>query len=129
MKGALIVSFCPSMALYLAQYKYSKAFCGMEEYGLAYNVLHFLGLWLVTDFYEFFYHWIGHVSSAAWANHKSHHKFSNPSPFAVIADDAVDQVFRSLPLLAFPILIPVNIELLFAQWAVIFYIYGTYLHW
>mmetsp|Transcript_660 Transcript_660/g.792 ORF Transcript_660/g.792 Transcript_660/m.792 type:complete len:305 (-) Transcript_660:137-1051(-) len=129
-KGTFIVTFCPSLALYLAKFKLSKAYCGItDEYDLQYNVIQFFVLWLVTDFYEFFYHWIGHTFDAAWDNHKSHHKFSNPSPFAVIADDAIDQLFRSAPLLVFPLIAPVNIEVMFAQWAIIFYMYGTYLHW
>ena len=49
-----------------------------------------------SDFYEFFYHRLGHVNFTFWQQHKHHHVFYNPSPFSVIADEWVDQV-RDLP--------------------------------
>jgi lathosterol oxidase len=51
------------------------------------------------------------------------------SPFAVIADEYVDQFMRSAPLLVFPLLVPINMDVMFFQWAVFFYGYGVYLHW
>ncbi|CAF4850244.1 unnamed protein product, partial [Rotaria socialis] len=60
---------------------------------------------------------------------KSHHQFFNPTPFAVIADEYLDQFVRALPLLILPALIPVNMDLLFFQFATFFYGYGIYLHW
>ncbi|CAM9441127.1 unnamed protein product, partial [Chrysoparadoxa australica] len=68
-------------------------------------------------------------SQIFWAQHRHHHVFFNPSPFAVIADEYVDQFCRSAPLLLFPLLMPVNIDLLFFQFGLFFYIYGCYLHW
>ena len=50
-------------------------------------------------------------------------------PFAVIADEYVDQFMRSSPLLLFPLLVPINMDIMFFQWAVFFYGYGVYLHW
>jgi lathosterol oxidase len=60
-----------------------------------------------------------------WDQHKHHHVFFNPSPFSVIADEYVDQFFRATPLLFFPLLVPVNLDLLFFQYAFVFYIYGA----
>jgi lathosterol oxidase len=48
-----------------------------------------------------------------WEIHRHHHKFYNPSPFAVIADEAPDQLVRALPLLVLPIVMPMNMDLLF----------------
>ena len=53
----------------------------------------------------------------------------NPSPFSVISDEAADQLVRTAPLILLPWLMPANIDLLFAQFAVLFYGYGVYLHW
>lgn len=36
---------------------------------------------------------------------------------------------RSLPLLVIPMIIPVNMDLLFIQYGMFFYVYGVYLHW
>ena len=131
-KGAVIGTFFPALALFLAQTNspYTKGYCGMtEERGVMYHVVQFAVMFVVTDFYEFFYHHLGHTIERCWDQHKSHHQFYNPSPFAVIADDFVDQVFRAGPMFVYPMLMPVNIDLMFAQWGTLFYIYGTYLHW
>merc|ERR1712029_544211 len=50
------------------------------------------------------------------------------SPFAVIADEWIDQLMRSLPLFLIPLVMPVNMDMLFFTYAVFFYFYGVYLH-
>ena len=45
------------------------------------------------------------------------------------ADEWADQFMRSLPLLVIPMLIPVNMDMLFIQYGLMFYGYGVYLHW
>ena len=56
-------------------------------------------------------------------------QFYNPSPFAVIADEYLDQFVRASPLLWLPCLMPINMDMLFALFGAFFYGYGTYLHW
>jgi len=89
----------------------------------------FFLVWIGVDFYEFSYHRLGHTIDYFWNIHKPHHRFFNPSPFAVIADEAPDQFSRAFPLLFVPLLIPINMDLLFFEFAAFFYLYGTYLHW
>ena len=43
-----------------------------------------------------------------WSRHRHHHVFSNPSLFAVIADDYLDQCVRAAPMLVLPALFPIN---------------------
>ena len=45
------------------------------------------------------------------------------------ADEWADQFMRSLPLLVIPMLIPVNMDMMFIQYGMMFYGYGVYLHW
>jgi len=71
---------------------------------------------------------MGHRFSFMWAAHKTHHTLYNPTPFATIADDMLDQFLRAAPLLFFPIIMPINIDLMFAQFTIFFYAYGVYLH-
>lgn len=128
-KGMLSATLCPSLSLYLAQNGYSKAYCGVaEEYGWGYLTLSFFALVAIADFWEFFYHWCGHKFDSMWAIHRHHHKFWNPSPFAVIADEYADQFARALPLLLFPLAVPLNMDMLFFTFGVFFYAYGVYLH-
>ena len=136
LKGILLGTCCPAAAIYLAQHSsWSKAYCGAYEGGdsrfgpIGYNVVQFFVLWAVSDFFEFFYHWMGHYFTTLWTFHKAHHRFFNPTPFAVIADEYVDQFVRSSPLVWLPMLAPVNMDILFGLFAIFFYGYGTYLHW
>ncbi|CAF0935087.1 unnamed protein product [Rotaria sordida] len=72
---------------------------------------------------------MGHTIDMLWNVHKSHHQFYNPTPFAVIAEDYVDQIVGASPLVFIPALVPINMDLLFFQFAIFFYGYGVYLHW
>lgn len=129
-KGLCSATVAPSITLYtLDSWDANQGFCGTsDQYNGWYHAYLFVMIWVVSDFYEWGYHQLGHRYAFFWQHHRHHHKFYNPSPFAVIADEYVDQAARSLPLLAFPLAIPVNVELLFMIYGVFFYGYGTYLH-
>jgi len=129
LKGLYSSTFCPALALFLSQHGYSQAYCGVENYGVGYLIGSFFFTWIFTDFWEFYYHRQGHTRVAFWNNHRFHHQFYNPSPFAVISDEWVDQFARSLPLLILPLMMPINMDMLFLQYGVFFYGYGCYLHW
>src|SRR4051812_17283843 len=129
LKGCVTATICPAIALSAAQHGWGRAYCGVGPYGVGWLVTSFFIIWIGTDFFEFAYHRLGHVWRFAWKEHRAHHVFHNPSPFAVIADNPIDQLVRSLPMAAFPLLMPMNMDLLFAVFAVFFYGYGTYLHW
>ncbi len=47
----------------------------------------------------------------------------------MISDEWADQIVRTAPLLVWPLLMPTNMNLLFAQFSLMFYAYGVYLHW
>lgn len=115
-KGIVTAAFCPALSLYLAQHKLSKGYCGAPEgYGYGYMAFTFVTTWIVSDFFEFFYHYLGHSYDQLWNVHKYHHYFWNPSPFAVVADEYLDQLVRASPLLIYPLLFPINIDMLFFQ--------------
>jgi len=128
LKGMLCATFCPALSLELAHHGVSQAFCGWGDKSLMYHVGTFLFCWVVSDLFEFSYHRLGHVDLRFWQHHRHHHVFHNPSPFSVIADEPIDQIFRSSPLLILPLLMPINMDLLFLQFGLFFYTYGVYLH-
>jgi lathosterol oxidase len=130
LKSICVATLCPAASLYLAQSGRSRAYCGDPlQKGVLHHALQLAAIWVATDFFEWAYHYVGHSFAFTWANHKAHHRYFNPSPFAVIADDFIDQFVRSLPLVLFPLAFDVNIDLLFVAFAIIFYGYGTVLHW
>jgi len=128
-KGLMAGTFAPSMSLYLSQHGMSYAYCGVGEFGWLYLLVTFFVCWIVADLFEFSYHYLGHSVSWMWQVHRHHHRFYNPSPFSVIADEPVDQFVRAMPMLLFPLVAPVNMDLLFSLFGVFFYAYGVYLHW
>ncbi len=129
LKGLYTATLCPALALHLVDAGWSKAYGGLGGHSVGYLVFTFFVVWVGSDFYEFAYHRLGHTVGVFWKQHKGHHVFFNPSPFAVIADDHVDQLLRSAPLLFIPMIMPVNMDLLFLTYGAFFYGYGVYLHW
>lgn len=125
-KSALAGAFCPALGLYLSSHGYAQAYCGWA--GWQTEARNFMTIWILTDFWEFFYHWCGHYFDKAWTVHRHHHVFYNPTPFAVIADEYMDQIWRTLPLVVFPMIWPINMDLMLLQFAVFFYAYGLVLH-
>ena len=114
-KSIMTATLCPAASVCLAYRGIGKAFCGDGGYGWMYHAACFLGVMIATDYWEFQYHWLGHRYHFFWNQHKAHHVFFNPSPFAVVADEFVDQFVRAGPLLVFPLLVPLNIDLMFFE--------------
>jgi len=129
LKGLFVANICPAFTLYLMQHNLSKGYCGLGNYSVTYLIGSFFFAWIFSDFFEFFYHYCGHKFSLLWNVHKHHHVFANPSPFAVIADEYLDQFARAAPLVILPLIMPINMDLLFLTYSIFFYGYGVYLHW
>jgi lathosterol oxidase len=115
LKGILSGTFCPSLTLYLMSKQKLKGYCGIDQYGWKYLFISFFLSWLLVDFFQFFYHRMGHTLNLFWNVHKCHHQFFNPTPFSVIAEDYIDQIIGASPLIILPFLVPINIDLLFFQ--------------
>jgi len=120
LQGNLFAAFCPALSFYLTTRGRATAFCGSGGYTWHYHLFSFFLLWLQTDLFEWVYHWMGHRFKFFWNQHKYHHLFYNPSPFAVIADDWADQFIRTLPMLVVPLLMPINLDLLWGVFACFF---------
>ena len=130
LRGIGFSTFCPALSLWCVKQKLGHAYCGISEStgGIGWLAQSFIIVWIFTDVYEFLYHWLGHVTRSMWQLHKVHHHFYNPTPFAVIADDPIDQFFRAAPLLFLPYFMPVNIDMIFTMFSVLFYFNGLVQH-
>jgi lathosterol oxidase len=130
LKGIAAGVILPATALWLTGQGKGQAYCGMPEgRGISYLIGSFVLIMGVTDFWSWEYHRLGHTASTFWGIHRHHHVFFNPSPFAVIADEWIDQFLRAAPMLFLPLCLPINIDLLFFEFALFFHSYGLYLHW
>ena len=47
----------------------------------------------------------------------------------MIADECIDQLIRAMPLVIFPLIAPLNIDMLFFTYSTFFYAYGIFLHY
>jgi hypothetical protein len=52
---------------------------------------------------------MGNTINRCWNIQKYHHQFYNPTSFAVITEDYIDQIIGALPLILFPAIISINI--------------------
>jgi sterol desaturase/sphingolipid hydroxylase (fatty acid hydroxylase superfamily) len=102
------------------KHKYIHKLCTYHDHYLCKTLLHIKKNKKIKTQY----HYCGHYFTFMWDVHKHHHVFYNPSPFAVIADEWMDQFIRATPLLFLPMITPVNMDLLFGTYAVFFYGYG-----
>jgi lathosterol oxidase len=128
-KGLVVATFCPAFTLFLSKWEWSNGYCSGTR-GDAWPIwLQAAFIFFFTDLYEYLYHYMGHYLNFFWDIHRHHHKFYNPSPFAVIADEYIDQFVRTWPMIIIPALIPTNMDLLFLIYVTLFYAYGVYLHW
>jgi lathosterol oxidase len=129
-KGLIVATLCPAFTLAASSAGWSHGYCGLQskESGMSLYAQAAV-VFFFTDFYEYVYHAIGHYFSFFWEVHRHHHRFYNPSPFAVIADEYLDQFVRTWPMVILPAITPINIDLLFLIFATLFYGYGVYLHW
>ena len=116
-----------AVSVQLGLYGYSSLF-DLHKATWRQNVVNFAISFWVVDFYSYFYHFLGHKIPEAWAIHRFHHKFYNPTPFGVIADDMMDQVVRAMPLLFLPLTLKtLNWPVLSGVFVCDMY-YGTLLH-
>ena len=71
-KGIFTATLCPALSMYLAAQGKSKAYCtpnpfvDPEHGGFGHVVLTFFVVVLVSDFWEWGYHRLGHVFSEFW---------------------------------------------------------------
>ena len=59
-KSVLSATLCPAATVWLTYRDLGEGFCGSGpdgDYSWKYHVATFLGVLIVSDFYEFFYHW------------------------------------------------------------------------
>jgi lathosterol oxidase len=129
-KGLCVATLCPTFTVMSAKWGVTNSYCGQPRDPNTLSLFwQAVIIFLFTDFVEYAYHWLGHRYAFLWSVHRHHHMFYNPTPFAVIADEYLDQFVRTTPMVILPAMLPINMDLLFLIFASLFYGYGVYLHW
>jgi sterol desaturase/sphingolipid hydroxylase (fatty acid hydroxylase superfamily) len=98
------------------------------EHSLWYIPLSIFFVFVTMEIYEWAFHWACHRVPLLWKIHQHHHRYSNPTSFGVMADQPIDMLFKASPILWMPFLFPVWDVALIGTFAIMNFIYGTYLH-
>ena len=129
--GVLSISMvmgCVALSFWCSYHGYNQLYASPTEYSLWAIPLSVLGVFVVMEVFEWAFHWACHQSSLLWKIHKHHHRYSNPTPFGVMADNPIDMLIKASPILWIPFLFPIWDVALIATFAAMNFAYGTYLH-
>jgi sterol desaturase/sphingolipid hydroxylase (fatty acid hydroxylase superfamily) len=123
-----MVMGCMAITLWCSYNGYNQLYASPSEYSLWAIPLGIFGVFLIMEVFEWAFHWACHQNSLLWKVHKHHHRYSNPTPFGVMADNPVDMFIKASPILWIPFLFPIWDVALIGTFATINFLYGTYLH-
>jgi len=126
--SSLGTSFNVSLSMYLCSNGLNNMVYNVADMSLSQHVLSLFGIWLITEVFEWSFHYASHNTKFLWHYHKKHHLYPNPSPLTVFSDDPLDMWVKSSPMLWIPLLFPVYDVTLFAWFTFVNFIYGVYLH-
>jgi lathosterol oxidase len=107
---------------------YNQLYASPTAYPLWYIPVSILGVFVVMEVFEWAFHWACHRNDLLWKIHKHHHRYSNPSPLGVMADQPLDMLIKASPILWIPFLFPIWDVALIGTFATMNFLYGTYLH-
>jgi lathosterol oxidase len=107
---------------------YNRLYASPTEHPLWYIPVSIFGVFVVMEVFEWAFHWACHRNDLLWKIHKHHHRYSNPTPFGVMADQPIDMFIKASPIFWIPFLFPIWDVALIATFATMNFLYGTYLH-
>lgn len=123
-----MVMGCVAISFWCSYNGYNQLYASPSDYPLWAIPLSIFAVFLIMEIFEWTFHWACHKNSLLWNVHKHHHRYSNPTPFGVMADNPVDMFIKASPILWIPFLFPIWDVALIGTFAVINFAYGTYLH-
>jgi sterol desaturase/sphingolipid hydroxylase (fatty acid hydroxylase superfamily) len=123
-----MVMGCMAIAFWCSYNGYNGLYAAVDAYPVWYIPLSIFGVFVVMEVFEWSFHYACHRSSLLWKVHKHHHRYSNPTPFGVMADQPMDMFIKASPILWIPFLFPIWDVALIGTFAIMNFAYGTYLH-
>jgi len=129
--GVLSISMamaCVAIAFWCSYNGYNQLYASPSEYPLWQIPLSILGLFVIMEVFEWAFHWGCHKSPLLWKVHKHHHRYANPTPLGVMADNPIDMFIKASPIFWVPFLFPIWDVALIGTFTTLNFAYGTYLH-
>ncbi len=87
-----------------------------------------VGVFVVMEVFEWWFHWACHRNPLLWKIHKHHHRYANPTPFGVMADHPLDMFIKASPIIWIPFLFPIWDVARVGTFVSLNLLYGIYLH-
>jgi sterol desaturase/sphingolipid hydroxylase (fatty acid hydroxylase superfamily) len=123
-----MVMGCIAISFWSSYHGYNKLYAAPTDYPLWMIPLSIVAVFLIMEVFSWTFHWACHQSDLLWMVHKHHHRYSNPTPFGVMADQPIDMFIKASPILWIPFLFPIWDVALIGTFATMNFAYGTYLH-
>jgi lathosterol oxidase len=123
-----MVMGCVAIAFWCSSNGYNRMYASPSDYPMWVIPASVVGVFLVMEVFEWAFHWACHHNALLWKIHKHHHRYSNPTPFGVMADAPLDMFIKASPILWIPFLFPIWDVALIGTFAVMNFLYGIYLH-
>jgi lathosterol oxidase len=119
---------CVAIALWCSYHGYNRLYASPTDHSLWTIPVSILGVFVVMEIFEWAFHWACHRNDLLWKVHKHHHRYSNPPPFGVMADQPLDMFVKASPIIWIPFLFPIWDVALIATFATMNFLYGIHLH-
>ena len=123
-----MVMFSIAVAFWCSARGYNQLYADPGAYGYWYIPVSMFLVFITMEVFEWGFHLACHRIPLLWKIHKHHHTYSNPTSFGVMADQPIDMLIKSSPILWLPMLFPIWDVALIGTFASINFLYGTYLH-
>ena len=123
-----MVMGCIALTFWCSYNGYNQLYASPSDYPLWTIPVSMLALFLIMEVFEWAFHWACHQNDLLWKIHKHHHRYSNPTPFGVMADQPIDMFIKASPILWIPFLFPIWDVALIGTFATVNFVYGIYLH-
>jgi sterol desaturase/sphingolipid hydroxylase (fatty acid hydroxylase superfamily) len=126
-----------AIALYLSakqgsdRLEFYHGYCtGSDEdtYSIGSNILQALCLVFTLDFLLWGSHTLQHIVEPLWKVHRDHHMFPNPTPLGTSANDGLEIAVYACPVLVLPLFVPINMDIAFSVFLILFGVFTTYIH-
>lgn len=117
-----------SLSIWLSNGNWNQLYGNFSELTVIWHITSLFFIWLLTEIFEWTFHWLSHNNKVLWNIHKKHHLFPNPTPFSVLSDHPLDMFIKSSPMLWLPLMFPVWDFTLLAWFGFVNFLYGAYLH-
>ncbi len=119
---------CVAIAFWMSSRGIGQLYSSPHDHPLWQIPLGILGVFVVMEVFEWAFHWASHRNPLLWKLHKRHHRYANPTPLGVMADQPFDMLVKASPIVWIPMLFPVWDVALLVTFATMNFLYGTYLH-